>query len=85
MLLASPRRNAKLRPWIQDFTLGPPHYGPTEVKAQIKALSDLGIHEYLLWNAGCRYTEAAYGKKNGAPDVAANGTFDKFTCMCRGV
>lgn len=58
--------HCKLRPWIQDFTLGPPHYGPTEVKAQIKALNDLGINEYLLWNAGCRYTEAAYGKKTGA-------------------
>ncbi len=58
--------HCKLRPWIQDFTLGPPHYGPTEVKAQIKALNDLGINEFLLWNAGCKYTEAAYGKKTGA-------------------
>ena len=55
--------NCKLRPWIQDFTLGPPHYGPNEVKAQIKALHDLGIHEYLLWNAGCKFTEAALAKK----------------------
>jgi hypothetical protein len=56
----------KLRPWIQDFSLGQPHYGPAEVKAQIKALNDLGIHEYLLWNARCRYTEAALGKKTSA-------------------
>ena len=69
MLLASTTK-CKLRPWIQDFTLGPPHYGPTEVKAQIKALSDLGIHEYLLWNAGCRYTEAAYGKKSSTGATA---------------
>ncbi len=59
----------KLRPWIQDFTLGPPHYGPTEVKAQIKALHELGIHEFLLWNAGCKYTEAALAKK-APPKVA---------------
>ena len=60
----------KLRPWIQDFTLGPPHYGPTEVKAQIKALHELGIHEFLLWNAGCKYTEAALAKK--APSQVTN-------------
>ena len=65
--------HCKLRPWIQDFTLGPPHYGPTEVKAQIKALHDLGINEFLLWNAGCKYTEAAYARKTGAkPAPTAN-------------
>ncbi|SEO24379.1 putative glycoside hydrolase [Paenibacillus sp. OV219] len=51
-----------IRPWIQDFTaswLGKGHYTPygkTEVEAQIKALNDTGIHEYLLWNANNRYT-----------------------------
>ena len=28
---------ATLRPWYQDFTLGPPHYTATEVRAQIEA------------------------------------------------
>lgn len=52
-----------IRPWIQDFTaswLGKGHYmpyGKTEVEAQIKALHDTGIHEYLLWNANNRYSE----------------------------
>ncbi|MFB9326022.1 putative glycoside hydrolase [Paenibacillus aurantiacus] len=51
-----------IRPWIQDFTaswLGKGHYikyGKTEVEAQIKALKDTGIDEYLLWNAGNKYT-----------------------------
>ncbi|REE82730.1 hypothetical protein A8990_11795 [Paenibacillus taihuensis] len=51
-----------IRPWIQDFTaswLGKGHYipyGKTEVEAQIKALHDTGIHEYLLWNANNRYS-----------------------------
>lgn len=50
------------RPWIQDFTaswLGAGNYkryGKEEVEAQIKALRDNGIHEYLIWNAGNRYT-----------------------------
>lgn len=52
----------RLRPWIQDFSLGN-HYGPPQVRAEIKALSDLGIHEYLLWNPHCDYTEAGIPKR----------------------
>jgi hypothetical protein len=50
------------RPWIQDFTasyLGSGNYkkyGKAEVEAQIKALNEAGIKEYLLWNAGNRYS-----------------------------
>lgn len=51
------------RPWLQDFTaswLGSGNYkryGKAEVEAQIKALNDAGIDEFLLWNAGNSYTE----------------------------
>nr|WP_289039093.1 putative glycoside hydrolase [uncultured Allobacillus sp.] len=52
------------RPWIQDFTaswLYPAGqtftYGKKEVEAQIRALYDNGIYEYLIWNPGNRYTE----------------------------
>lgn len=51
------------RPWLQDFTasyLGAGNYkvyGKEEVEAQIRALYEQGIHEFLLWNAGNRYTE----------------------------
>ncbi|WP_313892485.1 putative glycoside hydrolase [Psychrobacillus sp.] len=50
------------RPWIQDFTasyLGAGNYkkyGKAEVEAQIKALNEAGIMEYLLWNAGNKYS-----------------------------
>lgn len=50
------------RPWLQDFTasyLGSGNYkvyGKAEVEAQIKALYDSGIDEYLLWNAGNKYS-----------------------------
>lgn len=50
------------RPWIQDFTatwLGRGHYihyGKNEVEAQIKALKDNGVNEYLIWDAGNSYT-----------------------------
>lgn len=51
------------RPWLQDFTaswLGSGNYkryGKQEVEAQIKALNDQGIKEFLLWNAGNSYTK----------------------------
>ncbi|MDV2885633.1 GTP-binding protein [Alkalihalophilus pseudofirmus] len=51
------------RPWIQDFTasyLGSGNYlvyGKEEVEAQIRALNEEGIDEFLLWNASNRYTE----------------------------
>ncbi|WP_208590519.1 putative glycoside hydrolase [Gracilibacillus suaedae] len=51
------------RPWIQDFEApwlysGPTfQYGVEEVEAQIKALNENGIDEFLIWNAGNSYTE----------------------------
>ncbi len=51
------------RPWLQDFTasyLGSGNYlnyGVDEVEAQIKALYENGIDEFLLWNARNNYTE----------------------------
>ena len=50
-----------VRPWIQDFTAswvkGYIKYGKKEVEAQIRALKDNGIEEFMLWNAVNRYTE----------------------------
>lgn len=51
------------RPWLQDFTasyLGPGNYldyGSSEVEAQIQALKDNGVEEYLLWDSGNTYSE----------------------------
>ncbi len=51
------------RPWIQDFTaswLGAGNYksyGKEEVEAQIRAVNEAGIDEFLLWNASNNYTE----------------------------
>ncbi|QDP42116.1 GTP-binding protein [Radiobacillus deserti] len=53
----------KSRPWIQDFEApwlysgAPTQYGKAEVEAQIKALNENGIREFLLWNAGNTYTK----------------------------
>jgi hypothetical protein len=52
---------AIIRPWLQDFTAtwNKEHmtYGGLEVREQIKAVYDVGYEEWLLWNAGCKYSE----------------------------
>ncbi len=48
-----------IRPWLQDFNLGQPAYGAAEVRAQIKATYDAGLEEWILWNAGNKYTAGA--------------------------
>lgn len=49
----------KMRPWIQDFSLRVP-YGHKEVAAQIKALDDIGVKSYLVWDASNKYTHSVY-------------------------
>ncbi|MCX7653599.1 MAG: putative glycoside hydrolase [Fervidobacterium sp.] len=55
---------ARIRPWIQSFTAtwvkGHIKYGEEEIRKQIKALEDLGINEYMLWNASNNYIEMKY-------------------------
>ena len=50
---------ARLVPWYQDFTLGPPRYGAAEVRAQMRAGYDNGIKSWMLWNPGSRYSTDA--------------------------
>ncbi|MEN9604477.1 MAG: hypothetical protein RJB39_162 [Candidatus Parcubacteria bacterium] len=51
-----------MRPWLQDFSLYGVVYNAPEVKAQIKALADLGVQSYILWNASNRYTPGVMNK-----------------------
>jgi len=64
---------ASLRPWYQDFTLGPPHYTATEVRAQIEAGYANGVQGWVLWNPRSTYTESAI---HDAPERTAM-QFDK--------
>ena len=57
---------AKIIPWYQDFTLGPPRYGAEQVRAQIKAGYDNGFQSWILWNPGSRYTISALRPEAGA-------------------
>lgn len=49
----------KLRPWLQDFSIGHVEYTPEMVRAQIKATYDSGLTSWMLWNASNVYTREA--------------------------
>ncbi|MGI8510352.1 MAG: putative glycoside hydrolase [Gemmatimonadaceae bacterium] len=46
-----------IRPWLQAFTLGAPHYGPDEIRAQKQAVYDAGYDGWVLWNPGSKFDE----------------------------
>jgi hypothetical protein len=50
---------ARVIPWYQDFTLGPPHYYAQQIRAQKKAGYDNGFQSWILWNPKSNYTLAA--------------------------
>jgi hypothetical protein len=62
VLLGSSTAQKISRPWLQDFSIYGVVYNAPEVKAQIKALDDLGIKNFLLWNASNRYTPGVMTK-----------------------
>jgi len=45
-----------VRPWLQAFTLGAPHYGAKEVAEQMRAVYDAGFDSWTLWSPGSDYT-----------------------------
>jgi hypothetical protein len=56
--------NARVIPWLQDFSLGVA-YGPAEVRAQVRAAEDTGAAGFLLWNASARYHADALAPRGG--------------------
>jgi len=70
--LETPEKKAVLRPWLQDFSApwlkkdyGPYYtpYGPEQIKAQKQATYDSGLDQWILWNAGNKYTEGGLEKQ----------------------
>jgi hypothetical protein len=70
--------NMTVRPWLQDFSLFGVHYGAPQVRAQIKALNDMGYKEFLLWNAGNKYTPDGPRSKKEAEAAEAKIVIPKF-------
>jgi|SRR5690554_155319 len=59
---------AKIRPWLQDFSLGS-KYGRAEIVAQIKAAKDAGVNDWLFWNPSCRYNRDFYPEEGFSFDT----------------
>ena len=57
--------DAKIVPWIQGFDWRVKNFDENYILQQKKALNDLGINSFLVWNAGNRYsvTYSALSKK----------------------
>ena len=55
-----------VRPYLQAFTasyIGKGNYmeyGYREINSQIKAIKDLGITEFILWDPSCKYPSGSY-------------------------
>ena len=49
----------RLRPWLQDFSLKN-KYGRAQLMAQIKAVYDAGLTEWIFWNPSNTYNLANY-------------------------
>jgi len=64
--------SAEIRPFLQAFTLGRrlPRYTPFEIREQIRAVEDLGITSWVLWNPRSVYQRGALRPKHGGPPPA---------------
>lgn len=62
---------AGIRPWLQAFTLGDPPYGPLHIRAQIDAVYDAGLTEWILWDPRVRYPKEAFAGADGTEPVFA--------------
>lgn len=49
----------KIRPYLQAFSIFRVRYTPEEVRAQIRATEELGLSDWVLWNARGVYPAAA--------------------------
>ena len=64
--------SAEIRPFLQAFTLGRrlPRYTPFEIREQIRAVEDLGITSWVLWNPRSVYQRGSLRSKDGAEPAA---------------
>lgn len=65
------RDAARIRPYLQSFTLGRPRYTAAEVRAQIDAVEGLGLTDWILWNASGRYPAGALRTIGGVAQTAS--------------
>jgi hypothetical protein len=60
------RQSAKIRPYLQSFSIFRVRYTAADVRAQIEAAENLGLTDWVLWNSSGNYPPAAL-RRSGAP------------------
>lgn len=53
-------RAAKIRPYLQSFSIFRVRYTAEDVRAQIRATEELGLTDWVLWNSSGNYPAAAF-------------------------
>jgi hypothetical protein len=66
--IGSMNRKVIIRPWLQDFSLKS-HYGREQLLAQIKAVENSGLKEWIFWNPSSRYDCRKYRLKAEVPII----------------
>lgn len=61
--LDNSQRKIIIRPWLQDFSLKS-HYGREQLLAQIKAVQNAGLSEWIFWNPTNKYDFRKYRLKS---------------------
>jgi hypothetical protein len=69
------RDAARIRPYLQSFSIRRVRYTAREIRAEIEAVYDVGLTDWVLWNASGRYPPGAF-LPAGATSVATPVQFD---------
>ena len=57
---------ARIRPYLQSFSIRGARYNAPEIRAQMDAVYDLGLTDWVLWNASGRYPPDAFLPNNAS-------------------
>lgn len=66
---------ARIRPYLQSFSIRRVRYTAREIRAQMDAVYDVGLTDWVLWNASGRYPADAF-LPTGAASLASPVQFD---------
>lgn len=71
---------AQIRPYLQAFSIYGVRYGATEIREQIQAVEDLGLTDWIVWNARGVYPVGAFRSSDLSAtraDPAASGSRER--------
>jgi hypothetical protein len=68
---------AKIRPYLQSFSIFRVRYTAAEVREQIRASEELGLSDWVLWNSSGNYPAAAFRRTSGTRPPAASSNLDQ--------